>query len=181
MRILPRSPRCQQPSDSSPVTELPLEGDISWSSRTRRLPKPTIHSRPATIHSTPAPVHLRQPVVHPQFASRLSLAATARVTNPRRSCAVSPLRGSAPFPDTKPHRRESTAHPRAAPRALRGSNSPIRRWGKGRDRRRSTGHGPRISIFRDEPSPGFLPRRFHGTRQIGLDKINGVDRSVAKV
>jgi hypothetical protein len=85
-------PHGQQPSDSSTVPELPLGEDISWSWRTRRPLKPTIHSTPATIHSTPATVHLPQPRVHLPFASRLSSAATAWVTNLRQSRAVSPLR-----------------------------------------------------------------------------------------
>jgi hypothetical protein len=101
-------------------------------------------------------------------------------TRPRQSRAVSPLRLSAPFRDTKPHRRESPAHPRAVPRVLRGSNSPTRRWGTGLDRRRNTGRGPRISTFRDEPSQGFLPRRL--TEHTKSDLTNRwVDQSVAKV
>jgi len=155
MHLLPQlTPAVSNRATARLLAELPLANEISWSHRTRRPQKPTVHSRPNTVHSRPGTVHPRPLSVHPEFIY----------------CAVSPLRLSAPSPGRRPHRRESAAHPRASPRALRGSNSPSRRLGTDLDRRRNTGRGPRISTFRDEPSLGFLPRRLHGISKVGLDR-----------
>jgi len=64
---VPRSTRCQQPSDSSFVSELPLGDDISCWFLGRRHATPSVHSRPAKVHSRPTAVHPRQPNVHLGF------------------------------------------------------------------------------------------------------------------
>lgn len=65
--ICPVYPRCQQPSDSPLVPELPLAKDISRSVLARRRGTPSVHSRKTNVHSRPTTVHLGKPEVHRKF------------------------------------------------------------------------------------------------------------------